>query len=59
MGDATNLVTAFAGELLSQAADLVAMGLHPSEVVSGYSKASKLAQTILPGTISHRGIHNS
>jgi len=29
-GDATNLVIAFAGELLSQAEGLIKMGLHPS-----------------------------
>jgi hypothetical protein len=36
MGDATNLVLIFAGELLKQAESLLVMGLHPSEVIQGY-----------------------
>lgn len=40
-GDYTNFVISFAGELLSQAQDLIKMGLHPSDVVSGYENAYK------------------
>ncbi|KAF8320398.1 T-complex protein 1 [Clavulina sp. PMI_390] len=39
MGDATNLVLIFAGELLKQAESLLLMGLHPSEVIQGYELA--------------------
>ena len=39
MGDATNLVLIFAGELLKQAESLLVMGLHPSEVIQGYELA--------------------
>lgn len=48
-GDGTNLVVSFAGELLTQTEDLFRMGLHPSDVVSGYSKAGdKLLEEFLP-----------
>ena len=48
-GDGTNLVVSFAGELLAQTVDLFRMGLHPSDVVSGYSKAGdKLLDDFLP-----------
>lgn len=46
-GDATNLVVVFGGELLVQAEPLIRMGLHPSEIVSGYKKAGKKATEIL------------
>ncbi|KAI6046240.1 chaperonin Cpn60/TCP-1 family [Pisolithus marmoratus] len=36
MGDATNMVIIFAGELLKKAEHLLVMGLHPSEVIKGY-----------------------
>ncbi|KNC85016.1 T-complex protein 1 subunit theta [Sphaeroforma arctica JP610] len=39
LGDGTNLVLTFAGELLDQATELLKMGLHPSEIISGYDKA--------------------
>ena len=41
-GDGTNLLVSVGGELLSQASDLLKDGLHPSEVVDGYQKASNL-----------------
>ena len=43
MGDATNFVVVFAGELLQQAEYLLRMGLHPSEVIRGYEVALKKA----------------
>jgi len=46
-GDATNLVIALAGELLSQAEGLIKMGLHPSQIVSGYEQALKSAIALL------------
>ena len=39
MGDATNTVIIFAGELLKKAEHLLIMGLHPSEVIKGYELA--------------------
>jgi len=48
-GDGTNLVVSFAGELLTQTEDLFRMGLHPSDVVAGYSKAGdRLMEDFLP-----------
>lgn len=47
MGDGTNLVVTVAGELLSQAEQLIRDGLHPSEIAEGYRKASKQALAIL------------
>jgi T-complex protein 1 subunit theta len=39
MGDATNLVIIFAGELLKKAEHLIVMGLHPNDVIQGYELA--------------------
>ncbi|KAL3754964.1 hypothetical protein ACJRO7_002101 [Eucalyptus globulus] len=39
IGDGANLTISFAGELLQNAEELIRMGLHPSEIISGYSKA--------------------
>jgi T-complex protein 1 subunit theta len=50
MGDATNFVVVFAGELLRQAESLIRMGLHPSEIVQGYELAMQKAQDILQGS---------
>lgn len=38
-GDGTCLVVSLAGELLLEAANLLRMGLHTSEIVTGYQKA--------------------
>ena len=43
MGDGTNLVVSFGGELLGLAEELVREGLHPSEIVEGYEKAAAKA----------------
>ncbi|KAL7551941.1 hypothetical protein ACHAWF_015145 [Thalassiosira exigua] len=49
MGDGTNLVVTFAGELLARTEELFRMGLHPSDVVSGYAKAGdKVLEEFLP-----------
>merc|ERR1719461_2676008 len=40
IGDGSNLVVMFAGELMKKAEELIGMGLHPSQIVSGYKKAS-------------------
>jgi T-complex protein 1 subunit theta len=39
VGDGTNFVVSFAGELLSLAEELIRDGLHPSEIRDGYQKA--------------------
>ncbi|KIY51455.1 T-complex protein 1 [Fistulina hepatica ATCC 64428] len=39
MGDATNMVLIFAGELLKKSEHLLIMGLHPSEIIKGYEMA--------------------
>ena len=46
MGDATNTVLIFAGELLKKAEHLLVMGLHPSEIIKGYelARAKTLAE---------------
>ncbi len=40
-GDMTNTVITLAGELMVQAESLLKIGLHPSEILLGYEKASK------------------
>jgi T-complex protein 1 subunit theta len=44
IGDRTNLVLMFAGELLKKAESLLMMGLHPSEIVLGYELARDRAE---------------
>ncbi|MED6194093.1 T-complex protein 1 subunit theta [Stylosanthes scabra] len=39
IGDGANLTISFAGEILQGAEELIRMGLHPSEIISGYTKA--------------------
>ena len=39
VGDGTNFVVSFAGELLGLAEELIRDGLHPSEIMDGYEKA--------------------
>jgi T-complex protein 1 subunit theta len=46
-GDNTNLILTMAGELLAQAAALINMGLHPSEILIGYDKAAKKTMEML------------
>jgi T-complex protein 1 subunit theta len=61
MGDATNMVLIFGGELLKKAENLLIMGLHPSEVIKGYELASakvqaeleKLSTFSLPSPLTH------
>ncbi|KAG5220313.1 T-complex protein [Salix suchowensis] len=43
MGDSTNTVLIFAGELLKKAENLLLMGLHPSEIIKGYELACEKA----------------
>lgn len=44
MGDRTNLVMMLAGELLKKAEGLLAIGLHPSDIVLGYELARDRAE---------------
>lgn len=46
-GDNTNLVMAFAGELLKLAEELIKQGLHISEIVSGYQRAFEKTKELL------------
>ncbi|KAH8061975.1 hypothetical protein JL722_3935 [Aureococcus anophagefferens] len=48
IGDGTNLVVSFAGELLKLAEDLLRTGLHTSEIVAGYELAYAECVKILP-----------
>ena len=50
MGDATNTVLIFAGELLKLAEPLLIMGLHPSEVIQGFELAGAKALEELEST---------
>jgi len=47
IGDGSNFVVVFAGELLKKAEELIYMGLHPSDIVSGYTKAFKKSIELL------------
>ncbi|KAJ5293205.1 uncharacterized protein N7443_009158 [Penicillium atrosanguineum] len=47
MGDGTNMVIVFAGELLKKAEELIRMGLKTSDIVSGYEKAQNFALKVL------------
>ncbi|RLM58044.1 T-complex protein 1 subunit theta [Panicum miliaceum] len=47
IGDGANLTISFAGELLEKAEELIRMGLHPSEIIIGYTKAINKAIEIL------------
>ena len=47
MGDATNLVIVFAGELLRRAEELMRMGLKTSDIARGYERAQNEALKVL------------
>jgi T-complex protein 1 subunit theta len=49
MGDATNTVLIFSGELVKKAEHLLIMGLHPSEVIKGYELGCAKALAELEG----------
>ncbi|CAI5461097.1 unnamed protein product [Closterium sp. Yama58-4] len=40
VGDGANTVVSLAGELLAGAEELIRSGLHPSEIIAGYAKAT-------------------
>lgn len=47
MGDASNFVVVLAGELLSQAEELVRIGMSPTEIVAGFEQGKAHAQKLL------------
>ncbi|XP_059647312.1 T-complex protein 1 subunit theta [Cornus florida] len=47
IGDGANLTISFAGELLQNAEELIRMGLHPSDIIIGYTKSINRAVEIL------------
>ncbi|KAM0043577.1 putative T-complex protein 1, theta subunit [Helianthus debilis subsp. tardiflorus] len=51
IGDGANLVVSFAGELLQGAEELIRMGLHPSDIIIGYTKAINKLVEILEGLV--------
>lgn len=51
VGDGTNFVLVFAGELMQQAENLLKMGLHPTEILIGYEKAYKKCLEIMPNYV--------
>ena len=51
MGDATNLVIIFCGELLKKAEELIRMGLKTSDIVNGYEKAQTFALQTLEALV--------
>lgn len=51
VGDGSNFVVILAGELLNQAATLLTQGLHPSDIVAGYSLAEKECRKALESCI--------
>ena len=53
-GDCTSFVIALGGELLTQAEVLIKMGLHPSQILIGYEKASEKFQEILESQVSFK-----
>lgn len=51
IGNGTNLVLMLAGQLLKNAENLLVLGLHPSEIISGYSMALQKAEEVLPSSL--------
>jgi T-complex protein 1 subunit theta len=47
VGDHSNWVTIFAGELLHKAQQLLQMGIHQADIITGYTRASKVARESL------------
>jgi T-complex protein 1 subunit theta len=52
-GDGSNFVLSLAGELMVHAQSLLQMGLHPSEILIGYEKASIKAQELLDEAVCY------
>jgi len=58
VGDATNFVIIFAGQLLKEAEELIKMGLKPTEIADGYERALDKALEVLE-TLSVCEVKNS
>lgn len=43
IGDGSNFVLVFAGELLKKAKEIIHMGVHPSDIIKGYEMAGEMA----------------
>ncbi|CAL5330849.1 unnamed protein product [Camellia sinensis] len=52
IGDGANLTVSFAGELLQNAEELIRMGLHPSEIIIGYTKSINKVYTKCPESLT-------
>lgn len=50
VGDGTNFVIIFGGQLLQNAAELLTMGLTPVEIIDGYNIALQKVQELLPSS---------
>jgi len=53
-GDGTNFVISLSGELMIMAETLLKMGLHPSEILVGFEKASKKCLELLEGLMCYK-----
>jgi T-complex protein 1 subunit theta len=53
-GDGTNFVLTLCGELMQQAENLIQEGLHPSDILVGYEKASKKCLEYLESLVSYQ-----
>lgn len=53
-GDYTNFVLSFAGELLNQAEDLLQLGVHPADIITGYKKATNAALDIFKDLVCNK-----
>lgn len=51
VGDGTNFVLIIAGALLEQAQSLIQMGLHPSEIIRGYTLGARFCEAELPNMV--------
>lgn len=54
IGDASNFVVTFAGELLTQAEGLMRLGVHPSDIVDGFKKATAKALAELDALVAEK-----
>eukprot|EP01120_Amphizonella_sp_Union-15-10_P001627 TRINITY_DN1177_c0_g1_i1.p1 TRINITY_DN1177_c0_g1~~TRINITY_DN1177_c0_g1_i1.p1 ORF type:complete len:545 (-),score=129.84 TRINITY_DN1177_c0_g1_i1:47-1681(-) len=52
-GDSSNLCVVFCGELMEKAETLLQMGIHPAEVVVGFSKALQQFEQALEGLVAY------
>lgn len=53
-GDGTNFVLTFAGELMQQAENLIQEGVHPSDILVGYEKASKKCLELVDSLVAYQ-----